>query len=342
MALITRYPIYRHLRGEPTFQTLLYRNGKLVRSGRGLSFWYRPLKAGLAEVPLDDRELPFLFHGRSADFQDVVAQGVITYRVVDPEILATRVDFTLNPQTGEWTQQPLEKVGGLLTQLAQQSAWEYLTHAPVHELLTDGVAEIRRRIGEALAADARLQSMGIEVASVRVASVRPDAEVERALQMPTREEIQQEADEATFQRRALAVEKERAIAENELQNRIELAKREELLVAQEGANRRRSAEEESEALRIESEAAAARTALESETRAGGIRVVGDAAAEAEGKKIGVYREIPTQVLLGLAARELAGKLGKIEHLTLTPELLTPLLQNLLAMTQPASGNGKEG
>lgn len=254
MAQITRFPIVRHLRGEPTFHTLYYRKGRLVRSGRGLSFWFRPLSAGLAEVPLDDRELPFLFHGRSADFQDVIAQGAITYRVTDAEMLAARVDFTIDPATGRWTKEPLEQVAALLTQLAQQSAWEYLTHTPVRDLLTEGVAEIRRRIGEGLAIDGRPAGMGPEIVSVRVAAVRPSAEVEKALQMPTREAIQQEADEATFQRRALAVEKERAIAENELQNRIELAKREEQLVAQEGQNRRRGAEEEGEAQRIEAEA----------------------------------------------------------------------------------------
>lgn len=54
----------------------------------------------------------------------------------------------------------------------------------------------------------------------------------------------------------------------------------------------------------------------------------------------VYRELPPQVLLGLAARELAGKLGKIEHLTLSPELLTPLLANLLTGTR-GNGAGRE-
>ena len=51
---------------------------------------------------------------------------------------------------------------------------------------------------------------------MRVAAVAPTSEMEKALQQPTREAIQQDADEATFRRRALAVEKERAIAENEL------------------------------------------------------------------------------------------------------------------------------
>ena len=55
--------------------------------------------------------------------------------------------------------------------------------------------------------------MGLEVVTVRVADVSPSAELKRALQTPTFERLQQQADEATFERRALAVEKERAIAE---------------------------------------------------------------------------------------------------------------------------------
>jgi hypothetical protein len=38
--------------------------------------------------------------------------------------------------------------------------------------------------------------------------------------------------------------------------------------------------------------------------------------------------MPPEVLLALALRELAGQLGQVEHLTITPELLTPLLQRL--------------
>lgn len=45
---------------------------------------------------MDDRELPFLFHGKSTDFQDVTAQGVITFRVVDPVALAERLDFSID------------------------------------------------------------------------------------------------------------------------------------------------------------------------------------------------------------------------------------------------------
>ena len=35
----------------------------------------------------------------------------------------------------------------------------------------------------------------------------------------------------------------------------------------------------------------------------------------------IYGALPSSVLVGLAARELAGKLNTIEHLNITPELL---------------------
>ena len=78
--------------------------------------------------------------------------------------------------------------------------------------------------------------------------------------------MQQVADEATFQRRALAVEKERAIAEAELNNHVELAKREEQLITQEGANAKHRAEDKAQAKHIEAEALAAREKLAAEAQ----------------------------------------------------------------------------
>src|SRR5215211_2279548 len=180
MATIQRFPFLRHLRAEPTSHVLRHRRGSLRKDGAGLAFWFRPIDTAVAEVPIDDRELPFLFRVRSADFHELVVQGVITFRVAEPAALARRVDFTLDLDTGRWAQAALERVAGLA----------------------------------------------------------PSAEVEKALRQPTRAVIQQRADEATFERRALAVEKERAIAENELSNRIELTRREEQLVAQASVNDR--------------------------------------------------------------------------------------------------------
>ncbi|MCI0343645.1 MAG: SPFH domain-containing protein [Planctomycetales bacterium] len=328
MATIGRFLFWRHLRSEPSSHVIQFRRGTAVRSGRGLAFWFTPLSASLYEIPCDDRDQPFLFHGRSSDFQDVTAQGVLTYRVSDPALLAKRVDFSLDLRTGVWLKTPLEQLSQLLTQLAQQHAWDYLAHTPVRQLLAEGVDQVRTRIREALLADEGLKGLGLEIVSVRVSGVAPTADLEKALQAPTREAIQQTADEATFQRRALAVEKERAIQENELKNQIELAKRKEGLIAQEGSNAQRQAREQAESQKIAAEAAAARDRLEAETRAAGLRAVDAARLEAEERRAGIYKNLPGDVLLGLAAQELAGKLQKLEHVSVTPELLAPVLARL--------------
>src|SRR6201999_2809169 len=90
----------------------------------------------------------------------------------------------------------------------------------------------------------------------RVIALRPEPDVEKALRTPAREQIQQEADRSTYERRAVAVERERAIAENELQSQIELARREEQLVTQRGANARREAQDAAAAGQIAAQAQA--------------------------------------------------------------------------------------
>src|SRR5690606_28848631 len=105
-------------------------------------------------------------------------------------------------------------------------------------------------------------------------------------------QIQQQADEATFRRRAMAVEKERAIQENELQNQIELAKREEMLIAQRGENERRRITEKVEAGRIAAAAGAERKQIESRAEADAIRAVEEARVTAERERMSIYREFP--------------------------------------------------
>jgi regulator of protease activity HflC (stomatin/prohibitin superfamily) len=336
MAEIRTIPFLRHLRAEPTSHVLDYRRGRLVHDGPGLALWFRPLHTAIAEVPVDDRELPFLFHARSADFQPLTVQGVITFRVAEPQRLARRVDFSVDLRNGRWTQAPLEQVAGLLTQLGQQFVIDELVKQEVRTILTDGVAPIRDRIATGLAAEPALEELGLEVVAVRVAAVTPTAEVEKALQQPTREQIQQTADNATFERRAQAVDSERAIAENELKNRVELARREQELVVQKGTNERRRAQEEAAARLIAAQAQDEREGLRAAREAQTTEIVEHARLAAERERADIQATMGPQVLLALALRDVAGQLGQIEHLTITPELLSPLLSRL-AQTPAAIG-----
>lgn len=334
MADITRYPVATHLRGRRTAYVQHLRHGRVIHAGSGLSFWFMPLNAVLSEVPVDDRELPLIFHARTSDFQDVAVQATVIYRVEEPEIAAGRIDFSIDSRTGRWRATPLEQIANMLTEAAQQQALGLLARTTLAAVLADGTAAVREQIENGLSADPRLGQTGIKVIGVRVVAIRPEPEMERALQTPAREGVQQEADKATFERRALAVERERAISENEMQSQIMLARREEQLVIQRGANDRRDAEEKAAAGQISTEAQAKRDQRLAEARAEGIRVVGDAEGAAETARLGAYRDLPDGVLLGIAVRELAGHLPKISNLILTPDLLAPVLAKLATTAAP--------
>src|SRR5215471_12146409 len=153
----------RHLRGSAALHVRHLRRGQAIHDGTGLSFFFRPLSAVLSEVPVDDRELALLFHARTADFQDLAVQASVTFRVSDPVTASSRIDFSVDPDTGRWRGTPLEQVGGLLTETAQQQVLGMVAASSLASVLADGVAEIRDRILHGLIADSRLAETGIAV-----------------------------------------------------------------------------------------------------------------------------------------------------------------------------------
>lgn len=328
MADITHRLFVRHLRSTPTTWVRHLRRGQVVREGTGLAFWFRPLSAALDEVPMDDRELTGLVHARTRDFQDVTVQTSLTYRVEDPVRAAARVDFSIDPATGRWRGTPLEQLYALLAQTAQQAVLDLLAGQTLEQTLAGGVGPVRDAAAAGLAADPRLADTGVHVVAVRAVSLRPQPDVEKALQTATRERIQQDADRATFERRAVAVERERAIGENELQTQIELARREQELVAQRGANARRQAEEVAAADAVHSRSQAQRQVELGESEATATRLLGEAQAAAEGARVALYAGLDPEVLLGLAVKELAAGLPQVQSLVLTPDLLAPVLAKL--------------
>ncbi len=332
MAQIRSFLFLRHLRADASAHVQHFRHGRRVRSGRGLAFWFWPQRGSLSEVPLDDRQLPFLLKGQSADYQDLTVQGDIVWRVADPERLCERIDFTIDLSSGQYIGQPIDQIDSVLVTLARGSVMAHLRQRGVRDVLELGVAPLQEAITAGIEGDEALTAMGLELVGVSIADIAPSSELARALQVPTFEGLQQKADEATFARRALAVDKERAIAENELSNKIELAARRKDLIAREDENARSRAVAEAEATRIGAEA-----------EAGRIRVVDQARADMERARIGVYADIPPMVLMAIAAQEFAGKLERIDELTITPDLLSGLMgqfKSAFASTDMSAGLAK--
>lgn len=336
MAAITRLAGLRHLRAEPNQYILHYRAGKLARQGAGIAYWFVPMSASIAMLPVEDAEATCVLNERTSDMQSINAQVVIRYRIAEPLAASRRVNFSISTQTGAWVEQPLEKLTEFWHQRVQGPARNALSTMTLAEAVKSGAQAVYAAIRGALEHDPELADMGLAVVEVHVVRVSPSSEMEKALQTPARESLQQKADEAIFRRRADAVEKERAIKENELATQIELEKRNEQLITQQGNNRRREVTQNAEADKLATEAAIERNNLQAKASADNVRLraeadadaaraMGNATADAEAARAAAWKDLPSKVLLGLAAIEFARKIEQIKHLNVSPNLLGDLL-----------------
>ena len=213
----------------------------------------------------------------------------------------------------------------------------YLKKLGVRDLLEKGLAPLQAAIYAGFDGDSTLSDMGLEIVSLRISTLTPSSELSRALQAPTFESLQQQADEATFSRRALAVEKERAIAENELANQVELASRKQDLIAREDENARSEAQAKAAAQKIGVEAEAKAKIVAAEAEASRIRAVEQAAADMEAARIRAYSSVAPGILYAMAAQEFASKLEKIDNLTVSPEMLAGLAAQVKSMVGASGG-----
>lgn len=326
MAQIQRYPFVRHFRADASSYIQQFRKGDRVRSGKGLSFLFAPNGTSLSEIPMDDRILPFMLKGQSKDYQDLTVQGSIIWRVSNAEVLGERIDFTIDLGSGGLLGQPIDQINDQVGSLSRRYIAAYVKSNGVRGILEAGVGPLQSALNAGFAADTSMEAMGIEIISVGVDDVSSSSELTRALQAPTFESLQQQADEAIFTRRAMAVEKERAIAENELSTRIELEARRKQLITREDENARSKAEAKAAAMKIDTEA-----------QAGRIRVVDQAKVDMEKERMAVYADLPPMIMFAMAAQEFAGKLQNIDSLTLTPDMLS----NVIGQVQNAVKASKQ-
>ena len=291
--------ILRYYKGEPNIYVIRYRNGKVVKHGDGLTFWYWPHNTSLATVPMVSQDAPFIFSETTQDFQEISIQGLLGYRLSNPLEAAKALDFTINPKTRQYQSKDLEKLIQRVVNAVQAH-----TRSGVNALsLEDALIQVKELASGVLAQvqqESDLQALGIVVESLHFNVVKATPEMQKALEADYREGLQQRADLAIYGRRQAAVEEERKISQRELDTEVELEERRTDLVAQKSDNRIREAQAEAKAMEMEAEA---------ETKADEIR-------------FGLYQNLTPQALVGLALKEWAANAGTIDNLTITPDLIS--------------------
>jgi len=311
-----------YIKVDPTTYLIHYAGGAVRREGRGLAFAYWKPSASLVAVPTNSVDVPFVFDELTADFQPVVLQGQLTYRVADPRKLAEQLNFTLDADGRSYKSEDPEKLGDRLVTVTQVLARSELQKLPLTQALV-AAEPLMHAITAALQASAAFESLGVEVIAFALLAVRATPELARAIEAPAREGLQRRADEAIAERRNAAVEQERTIKENELRTEasvqakrqalatdkqeadINLEKQREALVLARAENARQEAESQAYALEKQLEPLRTLDLAKLEVLAGG--------------------QDPRRAI-AMAFRDLALNASQIGTLSITPDLLNALME----------------
>ena len=328
----------RYAKVSPTTYLIQYRNGQPIREGTGLAFFYFSPSASLVSVPLGSVDVPFMFNEVSSDFQEVTVQGQVTYRVADPKLLASLMNFTLKPN-GEYVSEDPTRLPQRVVNAVQVQLRSVLSGRSLHELLR-GWEQMVQSVRDGLRRPDGLASLGLELVNLAVLAVRPNPETARALESTVREQILKQADDAMYLRRNSAIEQERAVKENELNTEIAIETkkrqiRETQLEAERAALERRQ--------QIQDQEMAGRIALEDKNKALTDLRVENARKEAEAKAYAVGSVMKAvqgvdpkvlqaltvgnadpSALIAMAFQGLAENAERIGELNISPDLLQQL------------------
>jgi regulator of protease activity HflC (stomatin/prohibitin superfamily) len=209
----------QYIKSQPTTHLMQFRRGKLQRDGAGLSFFYFAPASTLVAVPVASHDRPFMLELVTADFQSVTVQGQVTYRIRDPRRTAAMMDFSLRADGKTYASEDPSRLSDRVAQQTEVIVQQAVQALDLKQALRAS-AMIARAAQRELGAQAEIEALGLEILGVSILSVKPTPDIARALEAEAREANLQSADDAVYSRRMSAVEKERAIRQNELDTEI--------------------------------------------------------------------------------------------------------------------------
>lgn len=332
---------FQFIKATPSQFIMHFRGGKLRRSGTGLAFFYFTPSSSIVVVPVGSGDVPFIFNEISADFQAITVQGQLTYRVQDPQKLASLLNYTVSGSRMLYVSEDPQKLPQRLINLLQVLVRAEVQKLPLKNAIhsTDSVAsEVMGKLSQV----SELSTLGVEVLGLAIQAIRPVPEMARALEAEAREDLLRRADQAIYDRRNSAVEQERKIKENELNTEIAVEdKKRQIRETKVEADLAVEAKEQ----QVRRSKLEGQIALESErkrlvaARTENAKAEADVQAYAVDASLKPLRDLDPALLQALAVqntdprlmtslalKQLAENAGKIGNLNISPELFEMLMR----------------
>lgn len=329
---------FKHIKFDAMTYAFHFKNGNIKREGRGLSFFYFSPNSSIVAIPLGSNDLPFIFSESTNDYQSVTIQGQISYKIANPKTLCDVLDFTVQ-DNGQYKKNDIEKLNQRLINEAQTATSSFIHGIKLKEAIRSAKT-IEESIIEGLKNSTAINMLGIEILGANILTISATPEMARALETETREKLQQEADQAIYERRNFAVEQERKIKETELNTEIAIEEKQKQITEK---------KMESEVIKAENDRKLREMKLDADIAVENQRKLliqektenDKVEAETQGYVIEAtlkpYKDIDWKILtalnnnpdpkfnISLAFRQLAENADKIGNLNISPDLLDSLL-----------------
>jgi hypothetical protein len=143
----------------------------------------------------------------------------LTYRITDPELVASILDYTIEGSVEQYVSDDYEKLPQRLVNLVQVATRAEVQKRTLRDAI-QGSDEIASSTLNQVNGNPALEALGVEILNFSILAIKPNPETGRALEAEAREELLRQADKAIYDRRNAAVEQERRIKENELNTEL--------------------------------------------------------------------------------------------------------------------------
>ena len=328
----------KHIKFDSMTYVLHYKNGNIKREGRGLSFFYFVPSSSIVAIPMGSNDLPFIFNESTKDYQSITIQGQISYKITNPKTLADVLDFTVD-DNGRYKKNDIEKLNQRIINAAQTATSSYIHEISLKNAIRSA-KDIEERILGGLKSSQAINMLGIEILGSNILAVQATPEMARALETETREKLQQEADQAIYERRNFAVEQERKIKETELNTEIAVEEKQKQIAEKKMESQVQKAENDRKLreMRLASDIAVenqrkqlieqktANDKKEAETQGYVLETTLKPYKDLDWKTLtALINNADPKFNISLAFRELAENAGKIGNLNISPELLDSIL-----------------
>jgi len=313
----------RYFKAAPTTYVLQYVNGRVKREGTGLSFFYFAPSSTLVAVPAGSTDVPFIFNETTADFQAVTVQGHLTFRVANPKLLATLLDYSVAPNGTRISDDP-DKLPLRITHAAQNAMRAEIQGRPLRAALLEAET-IAQHVRGVLTTSPSLAALGVELLGFSILAIKPVPETSKALEAEARERLLREADDAVYSRRNNAVEQERTIRENELNTEVAVSTKQRQIEETRLAGNIALEEQRRQLVGIEAE----NNKTRADAQAYAVEATLKPLMTLDPKALQVLaaRNVDPRLLVAMAFQDIAANAAKIGTLNISPDLLQTLLQH---------------